>query len=57
MVSRDLFFQINARLLEIFMCSIAVEPAGLAVVLAEQTEVMRQKGDAKIIDLLNKIRI
>ena len=35
MVSRDLFFQINARLLEIFMCSIAVEPAGLAVVLAE----------------------
>ena len=96
MVSSDLFFNINARLLEIFMCSTAVEFAGLTVVLvadllqlppvmgkpvyvtadgcdslekhlalnlwrmfqfAELTEVMRQRGDVKFIDLLNKIRV
>ena len=96
MVSSDLFFKINTRLLEIFMCSTAVEFAGLTVVLvadllqlppvmgkpvyvtadgcdslekhlalnlwrmfqfAELTEVMRQRGDVKFIDLLNKIRV
>ena len=33
MVASDLFFKINASLLEIFICSIAVEFAGLEVVL------------------------
>ena len=33
MVSSDIFFKINARLLEIFMCSTAVEFSGLTVVL------------------------
>ena len=33
MVSSDLLFKINARLLEIFMCSTATEFAGLTVVL------------------------
>ena len=33
MVSTDLFFKINARLLKIFMCSTAVEFAGLTVLL------------------------
>ena len=96
MVSSDFIFKINARLLEIFMCSTAVEFAGPTVVLvadllqlppvmgkpvyvtvddcdslerhlalnlwhvfqfAELTEVMRQRGDAKFIELLNKIRV
>ena len=96
MVSSDLFFKINARLLEISMCSTAVEFARLTVVLvadllqlppvmgkpvyvtvdgcdslerslalnlwhmfqfAELIEVMRQRGDAKFINLLNKIRV
>ena len=96
MVSNDLFLKINARLLEIFICSTAVEFAGLTVVLvadllqlppvmgkpvyvtvdgcvslerhlglhlwrmfqfAELTEVMRQRGDTKFIDLLNKMRV
>ena len=96
MVSSDLFFKINARLLEIFMCSTTVEFAGLTVALvadllqlppvmgkpvyvnvddcdslerhlalnlwhmfqfAELTEIMRQREDAKFIDLLNKIRV
>ena len=95
MVSSDLFFKINAWLLEIFMCSTAAEFAGLTVLLvanllhlpplmdkpvyatvdsfdslerhlafnlwhmfqfAELTEVMRQRGDTKFIDFLNKIR-
>ena len=33
MVSSDLFFKINARLLKIFKCSTAVKFAGLTVVL------------------------
>ena len=33
MVSSDLFFKINARLLEIFMCSTAAEFAGVTVLL------------------------
>ena len=96
MVSNDLLLKINARLLEIFICSTAVEFAGLTVVLvadllqlppvmgkpvyvtvdgcvslerhlglhlwrmfqfAELTEVMRQRGDTKFIDLLNKMRL
>ena len=96
MVSSDLFYQIHANLVEIFLCTVIVAFAGLAVALlgdflqmppvrgkpiyacvdehdkidrllslnlwhmfqfAEFTEVMRQKGDAKFINLLNKIRI
>ena len=96
MVSSDLFYQIHARLVEIFLCTVTVAFAGLGVVLlgdflllppvrgkpiyacvdeiektdrllswnlwhmfqfAELTEVMRQKGDAEFINLLNKIRI
>ena len=33
MISSDLFFKINARLLEIFMCSTAAEFAGVTVLL------------------------
>ena len=33
MVSSDLFFKINAWLLEVFICSAAVEFAGLTIVL------------------------
>ena len=96
MISSDLFFKINARLLEIFMCSTAVEFAGVTVLLvadllqlspvmgkpvyatvdscdslerhlalnlwrmfqfAELTKVMRERGDTKLIDLLNKIQV
>ena len=96
MVSRDLFYQIHARLVEIFLCTVTIAFAELAVALlddflhllpvrckpiyacvdeidkidrllslnfrhifqlADLTEVMRQKGDAEFINLLNKIRI
>ena len=94
MVLSGLFFKINGRLLEIFMCTTAVEFAELTVVLVadllqlplvmskpvyvavngcdslerhfafnlwcmfqftELTEVKMQRGDARCIDLLNKI--
>ena len=35
MVSSDLFFQINAQLLEIFICSTETEFAGLIVILVD----------------------
>ena len=33
MVSSDLFYQVHARLLQVFLCSVSVVFAGLAVVL------------------------
>ena len=96
MISSDLVFKINARLLEIFMCSTAVEFSGMTVLPAvdllqlpplmnksvyatvdscdsierhlalhlwhmlhftEMAEVMRQRGETKFFDLLNKILV
>ena len=96
MASSNLFFKLNPWVLEIFICSTAVEFAGLTVLLvanllqlpsvmgkpvyatvdscdsleghlalnlwrmlqfAELTEVMRQRGGTKFIDLINKIRV
>ena len=93
---QGLFYQIHARLVEIFLCTVTIAFAELAVALlddflhllpvrckpiyacvdeidkidrllslnfrhmfqlADLTEVMRQKGDAEFINLLNKIRI